>query len=137
MAKDIIHDAVKNALIKDGWTITHDPYTIGYKGKYAYADLAAERPIAAQRGSEKIIVEIKSFVGMSILQDFKTALGSYSLYLPVLAQIAPEYQLFLAVDHLTYQNDFQHPMVVLVMESNQIPFIVVNTKTETINQWIP
>lgn len=22
-AKDIIHDAVKNALIKDGWTITH------------------------------------------------------------------------------------------------------------------
>lgn len=23
---DIIHDAVKNALIKDGWAITHDPY---------------------------------------------------------------------------------------------------------------
>ena len=24
-AKDIYHDTVKNALIKDGWTITHDP----------------------------------------------------------------------------------------------------------------
>ena len=24
-AKDIHHDTVKNALIKDGWTITHDP----------------------------------------------------------------------------------------------------------------
>ena len=23
--KDIYHDTVKNALIKDGWTITHDP----------------------------------------------------------------------------------------------------------------
>ena len=25
MAKDIYHDPVKEALIKDGWTITHDP----------------------------------------------------------------------------------------------------------------
>ena len=32
MAKDIIHDAVKNALIKDGWVITHDPYPLEYKG---------------------------------------------------------------------------------------------------------
>ncbi|MDM8529436.1 element excision factor XisH family protein [Anaerolineales bacterium HSG24] len=28
MAKDIIHEPVKNALIKDGWTITADPFTI-------------------------------------------------------------------------------------------------------------
>lgn len=27
-ARDIFHDAVKKALIKDGWTITHDPYKI-------------------------------------------------------------------------------------------------------------
>lgn len=25
MAKDLYHNAVRNALIKDGWTITHDP----------------------------------------------------------------------------------------------------------------
>ncbi|MFN7462557.1 MAG: element excision factor XisH family protein, partial [Pseudanabaena sp.] len=25
-AKDVYHDAVKNALIKDGWVITADPY---------------------------------------------------------------------------------------------------------------
>ncbi len=28
MAKDIIHEQVKNALIKDGWTITHDPFPL-------------------------------------------------------------------------------------------------------------
>ncbi len=49
MAKDIIHDAVKNALIKDGWTITHDPFTIAYEEVSLSADLAAERPIAAER----------------------------------------------------------------------------------------
>nr|WP_286392563.1 element excision factor XisH family protein [Pseudanabaena mucicola] len=25
-ARDLFHDIVKNALQKDGWTITHDPY---------------------------------------------------------------------------------------------------------------
>jgi len=25
MAKDLFHQAMKTALIKDGWTITHDP----------------------------------------------------------------------------------------------------------------
>jgi hypothetical protein len=29
-AKDTIHNAVKNALIKDGWVITNDPYKIQF-----------------------------------------------------------------------------------------------------------
>ncbi|MBI1765228.1 MAG: hypothetical protein HYR56_27765 [Acidobacteria bacterium] len=28
---DTIHEAVKQALINDGWTITDDPYIIEYK----------------------------------------------------------------------------------------------------------
>ncbi|NET09520.1 MAG: hypothetical protein F6K16_33415 [Symploca sp. SIO2B6] len=28
MARDAIHNQVKNALIRDGWTITDDPYTL-------------------------------------------------------------------------------------------------------------
>ncbi|BAY29287.1 fdxN element excision controlling factor protein [Nostoc carneum NIES-2107] len=28
MAKDFFHQQAKNALIKDGWNITHDPLTI-------------------------------------------------------------------------------------------------------------
>jgi hypothetical protein len=43
---DLIHDAVTNALIKDGWTITADPYTIEHEEVTLFADLAAERPIA-------------------------------------------------------------------------------------------
>jgi hypothetical protein len=29
--KDTYHHAVKNALLKDGWTITADPYLIKYE----------------------------------------------------------------------------------------------------------
>ncbi|MEN9613683.1 MAG: XisH protein [Bacteroidota bacterium] len=28
MARDIYHSNVRNALVKDGWKITHDPYMI-------------------------------------------------------------------------------------------------------------
>lgn len=64
-AKDIFHDKVRNALIKDGWTITADPYTLEWGIKTLYVDLAAERTIAAEKEGEKIAVEIKSFVGKS------------------------------------------------------------------------
>ncbi|MFN7527862.1 MAG: element excision factor XisH family protein, partial [Dolichospermum sp.] len=48
-AKDIYHDVVKNALIKDGWTITADPYYIIYGKLRLVADLGAERPLSAQK----------------------------------------------------------------------------------------
>jgi hypothetical protein len=43
MAKDIIHDAVKNALIKDNWVITHDPFRVEYEELEIFADLAVEK----------------------------------------------------------------------------------------------
>ncbi|WP_363267293.1 element excision factor XisH family protein [Okeania sp. SIO2B3] len=62
MAKDIFHQQVKNALIKDGWNITHDPLTIQISEAIKLQiDLAAENAIAVERGSEKIAVEIKSW----------------------------------------------------------------------------
>ena len=58
--RDIIHDAVKNALIKDGWTITADPYVIAYEDVTLFADLGVERPLAAERAGRKIVVEVKA-----------------------------------------------------------------------------
>ena len=81
MAKDVFHQQVKNALIKDGWNITHDPLTIRIsEAVKLQIDLAAETTIAAERDSEKIAVEIKSFVGDSDISAFHTALGQYLNY---------------------------------------------------------
>lgn len=41
-AKDIYHEAVKNALIKDDWITTFDPYPIKYQEVKLQADLARE-----------------------------------------------------------------------------------------------
>jgi hypothetical protein len=53
-ARDKIHEPVKNALIKAGWTITSDPYTIEFEDEFVYADLAAEHPFSAERAGHKM-----------------------------------------------------------------------------------
>jgi XisH protein len=61
--KDQFHEAVKHALEKDGWLITHDPFTIQIgEAVKLKIDLGAESTIAAQRDQEKIAIEIKSFI---------------------------------------------------------------------------
>ena len=74
-ARDLFHNSVRTALEKEGWTITHDPLPIPYGLIDLYIDLGAERLLAAQRGTERIAVEIKSFLGPSLVNDFHTALG--------------------------------------------------------------
>lgn len=95
-AKDLYHNAVKSALIKEDWVIVADPYRIQYKDVDLYADLAAERPIAAEREGQKIVVEIKSFVGRSLMSDFHNAVGQYTVYRSLIQATEPEYQLYSA-----------------------------------------
>ena len=73
-AKDIYHETVKNAMLKEGWTITHDPYRLRLtRGKNLFIDLGAEKLIAARKDSEKIAVEIKSFRRASDMKDLEEA----------------------------------------------------------------
>ena len=134
-AKDIYHNAVKSALIKDGWRITADPYRILYEDAELYADLAAERPIAAQRDGQKIVVEIKSFVGRSLMYDFHSALGQYMVYRRFIELTEPVYQLYLSIDDITYENFFQRKSIQAVVEANNVLLIVVDIDKEIIVQW--
>lgn len=88
-ALDAIHEVVKVALVKDGWTITADPYTIEYRDTKLFADLAAERPLAAERGGLKIVVEVKSFLGPSPFRDLELAIGQYHIYRHLLESRRP------------------------------------------------
>lgn len=57
--KDIYHDCVKNALIKDGWKITDDPLSLKIGKKDIFIDLATEKLLAAEKQGKKIAVEVK------------------------------------------------------------------------------
>lgn len=134
-AKDLYHDAVKNALIKDGWVILADPYKIKYKDAELFADLAAEKPIAAERNGRKIIVEIKSFLSPSPMRDFEIALGQYILYRNLINLTEPEYQIYLAIKDSVYLNFFQRESIQDIVKINQLLLIIVDTEKEEILQW--
>ena len=87
---DLIHNAVKNALVNDGGHITDDPFTIEYGDVRVCADIAAERTLAAEREGRKIVVEVKSFVGASLVHELENAIGQYLLYRAFLNKVAPE-----------------------------------------------
>ncbi|MGH9934994.1 MAG: element excision factor XisH family protein, partial [Blastocatellia bacterium] len=81
--RDTYHDVVKRALVKDGWTISHDPLRITYRGMTVSTDLGAEKVTTDDGQSiavEIIAVEVKDFDGQSVISEFEKALGQYRLY---------------------------------------------------------
>ena len=137
MAKDIFHQQVKNALIKDRWKITHDPFIIRISEAIKLQiDLAAENAIAAERGSEKIAVEIKRFIADSDISSFHTALGQYLNYCQALEEQEADRIVYLAIPVTTYQDFFQLPFIQRSLKRYQVRLIIYNPKLEVISQWI-
>ena len=135
-AQDKIHDAVKAALIKDGWTITDDPFKIAYKKLVLSADLAGERTLAAEKGTERIVIEIKSFLGPSLIYDLQQALGQYEMYRFCLKLTEPGRMLFLAIDADTYADFFQREPVLELVQDAKLKLVIVNLEAEEVTQWI-
>ena len=136
-AKDTYHDAVKNALIKDGWTITADPYPLEYEDVELYPDLAVEKLISENQKQRKIIVEIKSFISPSLIKDFQNALGQYILYRDLIKLAQDEYQeIYLAIKDEIHETFFQRKSIKAVVQLNKLALVIINTEKEEIVQWI-
>lgn len=136
-AKDIYHDKVKNALIKDGWEITHDPLRLSWGSRDMYVDLGAEQILAAERQGQKIAVEIKSFIGLSEMDDTEKALGQYLLYRSVMSRTEPDRLLYLAVHEEVYTDIFDEPLGQLLIEDYQLRLMVFDLNEEVVLKWIP
>jgi hypothetical protein len=135
-AKDIYHDSVKNALIKEGWTITHDPYILTFGQKNVFVDLGAERVLAAEKDGDKIAVEIKSFQGASDIHDLEMAIGQYVFYRSLLRRFESERQLFLAVPESVFASTLDEPIARPVIEDLTVALMVFDPQQEVIVKWI-
>jgi len=134
-AKDIFHDAVRKGLEKESWVITDDPLRIRSGRVDMQIDLGAERIIAAQKGEEKISVEIKSFVSSSNISEFHTALGQFLNYRLALKKQQPDRFLYLAVPQGVYQTFFSLPFIEEVIEQFQLSLLVYDSHNEVIVIW--
>lgn len=135
-AKDMYHDAVKQALIKDGWAITNDPLHLRYGGFDFYIDLGAEELLGASKDGRKIAIEIKTFLGASSLRELHVAVGQLLNYRLVLAESDAERSLYLAIPEYVYNTLFDTPFGRLVLEKHQIKVIVFDEQREVITQWL-
>jgi XisH protein len=136
MAKDIYHQSVRDALEYDGWRISHDPLTIKLTKRKVFIDLGAERLIAAERGEEKIAIEIKSFIGLSLLTDFYKALGQYQLYVLGLKKRFPNRKLFLAMPEESYLTLLNDDILAEFLNELSLNLIIFDPNTSRIVQWI-
>ena len=136
-ARDIYHNTVKNALIKDGWTITNDPLSLRFGKKDLFVDLGAEKLVAAEKGSQKIAVEVKSFVGASEIQDLENALGQFILYQNVLSVLEPDRILFLAIRDAVFLDLFEEEIGKLLLERSILQILSFDPEQEVITRWIP
>jgi len=134
--KDQIHDAVKNALIKDGWIITDDPYRIEYEEADVYADLRIEKGRDGEELLRVLVIEIKEFTSVSPMHRLEQAPGQYQVYRSYPRQIAPDEQLYLAVDKVSYEPLFSRKSFQRIVADYHLALIVVDVPNEEISQWI-
>lgn len=135
MAKDKYHDLVKQALIDEGWTITDDPYSIDWAPDWE-VDLGAERLLAAEKGKEKIAVEIKTFKQPSFAYEFHTAMGQYINYSFNILEQEHDRELYMAVPLDVWKNEFDKKGIRIATEKVGVKIIIYNVDTGKIEKWI-
>ncbi|MFK7931948.1 MAG: element excision factor XisH family protein [Saprospiraceae bacterium] len=124
MAKDLYHDAVKNALIKAGWKISNEPFYLRIDDEHAYfIDILAEKWIIARKSKEWLFVEVKSFIAKSDAYELHSSVGQYLIYRAALKYLKIKKRIVLAVPIEVYANLFQSDFVQFVMEEYDIELL--------------
>lgn len=134
--KDTIHDAVKNALIKDGWNVTKEQFRIHYDDMDVYADLRIEKDEGENLTRRALVIEIKSFVEDSAAHSLGTALGQYEMYRTLLRHVAPGDRLYLAISNEVYVKQFVRAAFQLIVQEHQIALVIVDVEQEEVVRWI-
>jgi hypothetical protein len=99
-------------------------------------DLGAERLIAAERGTDKIAIEIKTFGSLSFITSFYEAVGKYIVYRNVLAMREPERILYLAVPETIYTRFFEEQVIQKTMRDERFKLVIYNQTNQIITEWV-
>lgn len=134
--KDKLHDAVVEALEKDGWIITDDPYRLRMGRVELLADLGAEKLLAAEKGREKVVIEIKTFGRLSIISAFHEAVGQFRNYQRILNANGENRKLFLAVTQEIFDFFMSEPFYQLAITEDDISFFILDRENKTISKWV-
>ncbi len=130
MFEDKLKEAVKTALLLTGVEIIADPYRFRSGGFKYQIDLAVKMT------GLTAAVEIKSFLSLSFLEDFYTAIGQYLTYRYALQLAQTHADLYLAVPSHVHAKHFAKPLIKGISEIHQVKLIVFDPEDNQSIQWI-
>ncbi len=138
MAKDLFHKNARESLEKEGWKISADPLRIYISKKdYLEIDLAAENAFLAEKGQQKIAVEVKGFLRKSFISAFHEAIEQYLNYKSALADNEPDRIIYLAIPEDAFNNElFQGEFIQKRLKEECINLIVFDISNNIITKWI-
>lgn len=136
MAKDIFHTHVREALEKEEWIITDDPYVLRAEEIDYEIDLGAEKLIAATKANEKIVVEIKSFLRQSRVYEMHNALGQFNTYAFALKSQDTSRTLYLAIPENIYLEFFQTNFIRSLVAYYAMKLLAFDPDEKTIVKWV-
>ena len=138
MAKDAYHNIIRTALEKDGWLITNDPLYLpkDYAGSRLEIDLGAEKIIVAERGLEKIAVEVKSFLKTSMINELHGVVGQYLNYFLGLKRVEPDRTLYVALPQNVYEKLEELPLLSDLKAEIDFKLITFDIDNQVIISWI-
>ena len=134
--RDKIHDSIRKAFEKAGWSIVKDPFNVDLKDTTINIDLAVERVIEFTKGEEQILVEIKTLDQKSILYEFYRVYGQYSFYEYWIAKKGINQPLYLAVSIESYNRIRKLSALKEWIDDQEINFVIVDVINERIVRWI-
>jgi hypothetical protein len=136
MARDLFHQDVKDALLKDGWLVTDDPLSFKIGKMQVQIDLGAERLIAAEKGTERIAIEIKTFGNLSFITALYEAVGKYIIYRNVLKRLRSDRILYLALPESIFNRFFEEDVIQDTVKEEKINLLLYNQTDKLITRWI-
>lgn len=141
-AQDLYHDLVKEALRKDGWRVTHNPFRLRVPRHLRQAAPGSPEPgveaflLGAEQDERKIAVAVKSFVGIEsgmIEQAVETLAYSRAL----LCAMDLDRVLYLAVRRATYEAFYDGTVEPQLVSKLEAPLLVFEPRTGAIVAWLP
>jgi len=68
--------------------------------------------------------------------DFHHAVGQYAVYRSLMQARSSEYQLYMAIDDIIYENLFKREGIAFLTRKSQINLLVVDIEEQEIVEWI-
>lgn len=133
-AKDHYHDAVKRALIKDGWNIIEEQVKLNCGVRRLWIDLLAGK--ADQ--NLVVLIEVKGFENSpSAVEELANAVGQYIIYQAALAVKNQVIPLFLAVPNTAFFGILSEVLGQQVRAQIGMRLLVFDPVEEEIIEWLP